>query len=615
MLDLRAPTERPAVSALVLEPHATRTDNDTAGLPCGPLRIAETFLHPINAFCVTVFNEAAPAVACTLRSLLESLRHFHTGRSQQSRFSLICLIADGVGALNTQVKSLLESCNLIVPRTCVQTNEAEYHCTLQGIAGLLARLHGLTEEPIEDSEAVRVIICLNWHNAGKLHSHHIFFNTICRQVHPDYCYQVDAGTALAHDAVSRLVGRLEQDPTIAAVAPRVIPDVPAPFDDFLQAWQYSDFALRQAVWWPFEVLTGHLSVIPGQTGVFRWQALHHSQAGTRTEGREPIDAYLRGLHATAAMDRLMFLTEDRVIGAEIVLAEGSRWKLDYLPEASAITDSCETFPELLRQRRRWNNSSMACRLWFIGRWPALRGRSRSGGGRSFILPIAAQMLLALREIFLPAQLLALAAVLLIPLSGTHDATQRFVHGAFWAIIALEVLLTVLYVRRPAAGLRAIRCALAYMSAALFVWILFISFSGFARLVLLTPLLTLLAMMLVLPARAFPTLLRMQLSPISHLVMSCVLSFYATSRLHDVSWGTKGLTQSATQASTARRLRLWRNAAVPIWLALNAAAVAGAVLAGPFLSSSLNIVVELTYLVEGIATLIALYLILHRHWSR
>ena len=69
----------------------------------------------------------------------------------------------------------------------------------------------------------------------------------------------------------------------------------------------------------------------------------------------------------------MFLAEDRVFGNEIVLARGKSWRIGYCPAAEATTDACDTFGELLRQRRRWQNA-LAVRLWLWGRLPAYLAR-------------------------------------------------------------------------------------------------------------------------------------------------------------------------------------------------------------------------------------------------
>ena len=54
------------------------------------------------------------------------------------------------------------------------------------------------------------------------------------------------------------------------------------------------------------------------------------------------------------------------------------WRIGYCPAAEATTDACDTFGELLRQRRRWQNSALAVRLWLWGRLPAyLAGSTRA----------------------------------------------------------------------------------------------------------------------------------------------------------------------------------------------------------------------------------------------
>jgi cellulose synthase/poly-beta-1,6-N-acetylglucosamine synthase-like glycosyltransferase len=596
-----------------------RIDPDPA--PAGPYPpIPASFLRPVNAFCVTLFNEDRVAVERSLSALLQSASHFHAAAPHE-RPSLLCLVADGLEKIDASVLRLLEELGLVRTGSCARTRDAEFHYSTHAFHALLQRLgENVTGMRESHLAPLGVIVCIKDQNAGKLHSHCIFFDTICRHVQPTFCWQIDTGTAVGAETVRRLIERFGQDEHIAAVAPRVMPRSPGLGGDFLQVWQYADFAFRKTIWWPFEVATGHLSVIPGQTGVFRWSSLQRSgRIDSSAWEPEPLQAYLRGLAATTAVDRLMFLAEDRVIGAEITLREGSRWKLDYLPAATAETDSCETFPELFRQRRRWNNSSMACRLWFLGRWPELRRRNQRGASpRSFTLPAAAQFLLAVREFFLPAQLLALIAMFAAPLAEA-GAPYRPLFAAFWMVTCADVLLglvgTAHLAERARLGWRRFRGVLTATSAALFATLVLVAFPPLASAILLAPALALLAMWLLLPRVALPGMLATQFTPVAHLSMSCVLTWYSMRRLSDVSWGTKGLTQSNVAAATQRQLRHWRNLALWGWLAGNALLVAVAVRVDGLLAPSLNVVVEATCILEGVIAIIALGHVVSRRRRR
>ena len=216
-------------------------------------------------------------------------------------------------------------------------------------------------------------ICVKDENRGKLHSHALFFQWICPELRPELCYQLDAGTVVEADAVSKLVAYMDERPDVAAAASRILTPTPHGAASTLSIWQYMDFVMQKAVTWPTEVASGYLSVIPGQFCVFRWSAV--SAPSSDDDETRPFDAYLRGLNAIAPLERVMFLAEDRVFGNEIVLARDKSWRIGYCPAAEATTDACDTFGELLRQRRRWQNSALAVRLWLWGRLPAYLARS------------------------------------------------------------------------------------------------------------------------------------------------------------------------------------------------------------------------------------------------
>src|SRR5271154_6534497 len=272
---------------------------------------------------------------------------------------------------------------------------------------------------------VNFAICVKNQNRGKLHSHALFFQCICPVLVPDLVYQLDAGTVVEAGAVPKLVAYMEESRDVAAAASRILTPTPQGAASPLSIWQYMDFVMQKAVTWPTEVASGYLSVIPGQFCVFRWSAV--SAPSSDSDGTRPLDTYLRGLNAIAPLERVMFLAEDRVFGNEIVLARDKSWRIGYCPTAEATTDACDTFGELLRQRRRWQNSALAVRLWLWGRLPAYLARRDKGAldKARFTASMAWQGLLTASEVMSPAfvllLLLAAAGGLVHPRSAAEVA--------------------------------------------------------------------------------------------------------------------------------------------------------------------------------------------------
>jgi cellulose synthase/poly-beta-1,6-N-acetylglucosamine synthase-like glycosyltransferase len=574
--------------------------------------------HPINAFCVTLYNEDCTSLKKTLISILENCRSEH---ARDAVSPVVCIIVDGIDELDRAVLAMLGDAGMLRRDSTIHCadryTEAELHFSAHRITALLSKLGYATNDDCPPS-LVRTIVFLKQRNAGKLHSHHVFFNFICRRIEPRCCYQVDTGTELGPELLRHLTQRLDSDPDVAAIAPRITTAIPSLNDDFLATWQYADFAYQKSLSWPLEVSTGHLSVIPGQVCVFRWRAL--SGEDDSPGGNDPLNAYLRGLQVTGALERNMFLAEDRVIANEIALAPDGSWKLDYVPRATAITDPCRTLQELLRQRRRWNNGAMACRLWLFRQWPSLlKGAGERRNRRSFTAAMCTQAFLAAREFFIVTQFVALAWFLLEPLLNGPQTRGYGVYWAFWIAFAIELPLSFVNTSRlpaPAGNtLRSLRNVIGWVSAALFIAILTLM-PLIAAAVLLLPALGLAAIAMLLPPRSLPTMIRAQFTPLPHLLMPCVLACYAICNLHDVSWGTKGLTESATAETSARQLRRWRNLIVTCWIVLNAALIYAVVHSHGWISPALNPMVEFVCLTEGVTALLSIgFMLQHRNRRR
>jgi chitin synthase len=582
----------------------------------------KAFMDPENICCITLYNEKKAVLQETLSTLILSLRQFHSQVSARTSFSTICIIADGMEKVDPSVIEFFSECGLLNKKFALKDDNTDFHFTRYRPDVLLKKISGLDQVVEQESlETIRIIVCLKHSNRGKLHSHAMFFGAVCGFLQPKYCYQIDAGTTLAIDSIEKLVARMESNPDIAALAPKIMTRSPAPGDGLLATWQYFDFALQKCLLWPFEAATGHLSVIPGQACIFRWQALSTGR-GYKTHEKSVglIKAYLRGLDAKSAMERIMYLAEDRVIGNEIALARQARWRLGYAPDAGAITDSCDNLKELLRQRRRWINSAMACRLWLLARWPDyLRRPDKSKTDKvTFSVSLLAQVYLILRECLAPAQLVSFVLVLWQALGENRDPLARAMHNAFWAM-ALVVLLFI--AARPRRFFGANQRLFEIVSGILYSATGVLMAAGLAltlplagNLILFSPLLVYFMMMFVLPGTALTIGLRGPAYVATDAVMVNLLWSYSLWNLHDVSWGTKGLTRSATEGVVHRRLKFWRNCIFSSWILLNLTVLAAQFGRVGLISKSLNPVVEFFCLTTLLATAVVAVGLLVSKWS-
>jgi chitin synthase len=559
------------------------------------------FTSPLSAFCVTLYNEKRSAVAATLRSITAAVDYCYRHDPSLERPSVLCLIADRRNAVDPELLTWLGTTGMLNPAP-VRLSDTELHC--------------------QASPNLHTIVCIKDSNLGKLHSHALFFGTLCQQMRPQFCFQVDAGSTLKPDIVLKLIHRLRDRPDVAAVAPRVMPAAPAADVGFLAHWQYADFAGRKGVLWPFELATGHLGVIPGQTCVLRWRALRTAQSEDATTGMaDPLTGYLSGGDRHGCLARLMYLAEDRVIGNQLVLASDREWKLDYDPDACAETDSCTGLSELLRQRRRWNNSEMASRWWLLSQLPGtMRRTDRSAAqNRRFALAVFAQAALALREFLLPAQFVAILAVL-FPWSATPPGGLVAMLPVAWLITAGAWVLAecLAAIKRDPAPTRAARrlCRiLHWASTGLFVAAALLALPLPCTIVLLAPTLYLLGMGLVLPRAGLLPAAQARLFHLPHLAVATALSCYSFWNLHDASWGTKGLRTVEASVECRSRLRRWRNIILCIWLAANGGAITAALRLHGLLATRLNPVAELFAALDGLLVVVSLWYLIARRVMR
>lgn len=574
------------------------------------------FFGPKNALCVTVYNESWQAVRDTLISLVRSIGHIHAQPEYASEFSTICIIADGADRLHAETKLGLKRAGILRSYAWPLNANVECHLSLHAADELLRALD-VQIETAAIRNPIRFLFCVKKQNTGKLRSHELFFDVLCRRMQPKYCYQVDAGTVVAEDCFLQLVKRMEQDRQVAALAPRITPQTPSLTDDFLYQWQYADFAYRKTVSWPFEVTAGHLSVIPGQVSILRWSALQGGEnAPGPVDDPAPVELYLRGVNATDSLERLMYLAEDRIIGTLLVLAKRKAWRLDYVPEAKAVTDPCDTPAELLRQRRRWNNSALACRVWLLKQvFHVMRRADRSLRRKAeFCTAALGQCALAAKELLAPAYVVALVLGLMSVSAASITAAPSLV-VTFWTAALADAALAVYRSSGPwGVWMRYVRAGISICAAATLLLLIIQCDPGVA-LVFLAPAVALIPVALVLPTSSWPVLLRMHFTPFAAFLFIVTTSAYALTHLHDVSWGTKGLLASHVGAAGARSLRRARNRALLGWVLLNAALMAYAAMTQDFADAAVNNVLVAACALDFIMALLAVVYLAFAYRSR
>ena len=379
-----------------LKPAADESINSSADLTNRIQNLLELPISPELLICLTVYNEPGEALLFSLLGLFNNLDYLaNVGCERTIEKSALCIIFDGFSKISPSSISILNRLDLWAPK------EIETHSGFHIFESTLRR--PLIEEAIQDidlgdhtisrwgkvyrdslieapgtslnrcqqASECKVIVCIKEENAGKLNSHWCFFQMISAALEPKYCLPMDVGTVPNRVFLYELWLYMEQHPDVGAAASCTLVPEPDRRANLLDIWQYGSFYREKLFYWPGEALSGYLSVIPGQFSILRWSSLtattanfYGSYSDTNKE-TSVLDRYYRGLLQLPSLERNLFLAEDRVIGLEIATSASTAWKTGFVPSAIVITDPCDSFTELLRQRRRWINSGFAARLFLF----------------------------------------------------------------------------------------------------------------------------------------------------------------------------------------------------------------------------------------------------------
>ncbi len=564
--------------------------------------------------CITVYNEPAEALLYSLAGIKNNIDHLmRIGKSFLASQITICIIFDGRERMSDSAANLIEELKLYDPQKVksgagvhifdgILDSKKLKHCTELFTDSVLSDKHlkhiywtaqeynqlnssGYIEEQGKNIEQIfpRVLLCIKEENAGKLNSHWWFFMAFSRYLSPQYCIQMDTGTVPTASCIDLLWSYMEQHENVAGTASFVLTPKPPRLLDIVSTWQSGYFSIEKVLVFPPEIAAGYLSILPGQLSMLRWKALYPQRSDqlVKEEQTFPLKRYFRGLRKLGLFESNMFLAEDRIIGFEIVTNSSSSWKIALVPSAIAITDACQSLSELLRQRRRWINSIFTVRLWML-----LKSFTYLRNGRiglidrfRFVGASAYHFLTALLTWFSPATVYG-STILLYEYTKdileTHSPLLVPIIDSFFImeLFSLTTILVLAELYKKYKFLLIVNIASRLSFSAVIIGSLICAFiwtghSGLLNLPLAFCILpALLYLSIALHGQWF--LNRSWKSVILYflidLPVSLVLQSYAFHNIHDVSWGTKGLTRGSQQLK--RSHQKFKHIFVFTWLLSN-----------------------------------------------
>ncbi|SGY80101.1 BQ5605_C008g05303 [Microbotryum silenes-dioicae] len=316
--------------------------------------------------CLTMYNEDEELFCRTFTSVIKNIQMLQerqkskTWGSQSWKKIVVCIVSDGRAKINPRTLKIL----------------GLYGCFQDGIAkdtvdkkDVEAHLFEYTTQVVVDKEGkvsggispIQILFCLKEQNKKKLNSHRWAFNAFCHQLRPNVCVLLDVGTRPGGSSIYHLWKEFDRHSGIGGACGEITVDTGRGCSNLLNplvAAQNFEYKMSNILDKPLESVFGFISVLPGAFSAYRYKALLG----------EPLRVYFLGekMHApgnvASLSDSNMYLAEDRLLCMEITCKKNEAWTLKYVKSAKASTDTPNTLPEFLGQRRRWLNGAFFASL-------------------------------------------------------------------------------------------------------------------------------------------------------------------------------------------------------------------------------------------------------------
>ena len=206
-------------------------------------------------------------------------------------------------------------------------------------------------------------------NQGKIESHKWFFKGFCEMMNPTYAQILDCGSICCWNSLSYIIKYLDNHKKVGAWAGEIEVLIPEKHPETNKEFTISESILLRAQYVEYKVVNifdkqmesffGFVSVLPGAFSTFRWESIKGNPLTEFLKGAKDEFGMLDKLQSCYTANK--FLAEDRIMPLEILAADGN-WTVSYVPGAKCLTDPPLTLLGLMKQRRRWFNGSLFATL-------------------------------------------------------------------------------------------------------------------------------------------------------------------------------------------------------------------------------------------------------------
>ncbi|PWN18715.1 hypothetical protein BCV69DRAFT_284698 [Microstroma glucosiphilum] len=376
---------------------------------------------------ITYYNEDRGLLARTLHGVMMNIRDIC--KSKSSKFwrrsaeegrpgwqrIVVSLIFDGIDPCDKEVLDLLATVGVYqdgVMKRQVDGKETIAHLFEYTTQLSVDPTPALIQPHGDDSAnlvPVQMIFCLKQRNTKKINSHRWLFNALGRQLQPEVCILIDAGTKPGYKSLYYLWEAFHNKPNLGGACGEihVMLNKGKKLINPLVAAQNFEYKMSNILDKPLESSFGYVSVLPGAFSAYRYKAILGRPLEQYFHGDHTMADRLgkKGLHGMGIFTKNMFLAEDRILCFELVAKAGDKWTLTYVKPSKGETDVPEGAAELISQRRRWLNGSFAASIYASVHFFRIY-KSNHGVVRLFFFHVQAiyNMLVLLFSWFAPASL-------------------------------------------------------------------------------------------------------------------------------------------------------------------------------------------------------------------
>ena len=229
-------------------------------------------------------------------------------------------------------------------------------------------------------------------NQGKIESYKWFFKGFWDYMNPQYTQMIDVGSIPCWYSISTLIMHMETFKQVGGVWGEIeclIPPVkedgtPVSFaESVILRAQYVEYKLSHYLDKALESVFGFVSVLPGAFSAYRWECING----------QPINEFLKGVrdefddtnYILPCSEANKYLAEDRIMCLEILAKKDEEWLIHYVPGSKWYTDPPYTFTQLLKQRRRWFNGTLFVSFHVLGNMWRVWHRKSSSWFRNILI--------------------------------------------------------------------------------------------------------------------------------------------------------------------------------------------------------------------------------------